>query len=198
MSAQKVAFVDVDTQFDFMDPDGKLYVERAERIVPNLRRLMKHAESRGIPVISTADAHTPDDPEFEEFPPHCVKGEPGQERIPATQLSGARVVPPEGTDEPVAGGHQVVVEKRALDVFTNPSMERVLKDIPAEKFFVFGVTTEYCVRAAALGLRQRGYPATVVVDAVEAIEHEAGKKALHEMEKAGVEFTTTDEVIAQT
>jgi nicotinamidase/pyrazinamidase len=198
MGTRKVAFIDVDTQFDFMDPDGKLYVPGAEKIVPNLKRLMKHAQSRRIPVISTADAHTPDDSEFQEFPPHCVKGEPGQERIPATQLPRARIVPPEGTDEPVTGGNQVVVEKRDLDVFTNPSMEKVLADIPAEEFVVFGVTTEYCVRAAALGLRKRGYPAIVVVDAVEAIEHEAGKKALHEMEEAGVKFTTTDEVIAET
>lgn len=198
MNTEKVAFVDVDTQFDFMDPDGKLYVEGAEKIVPNLRKLVGHARSRGIPIVSTADAHVHDDPEFEEFPPHCVKGEPGQERIPATQVPGAVVVPVEGDVPDVSGVGQIIVEKRHIDVFHTPHLEQVLGALEPERTYVFGVATDYCVRTAALGLRKRGYPAIVVVDAIEAIEHEAGKNALHEMEEAGVEFTTTDEVIAET
>jgi len=198
MSESKIAFVDIDTQFDFMDPDGKLYVEGAEKIVPNLKKLIHHARSRGIPVISTADAHTPDDPEFREFPPHCVKGEPGQERIPATQLPGAVVVPIDGDVPNVSGAAQVVVEKKKIDVFHTPHLEEVLKAVAPDRTYVFGVATDYCVLTAALGLRQRGYPTTVIVDAVEAIEHEAGKRALHEMERAGVEFTTTEEALEST
>jgi len=194
----KPAYVDIDTQFDFMDPMGKLYVEGAGKIVSNLKRLMRHAEAHGIPVISTADAHTPDDPEFEDFPPHCVKGEPGQERIRATQLPGAVVVPVEGEVPSVGGARQVIVEKRAIDVFSTPHLEEVLGAADPDRAYVFGVATEYCIRTAALGLRKRGYPTTVIVDAIEAIERGAGKKALHEMEEAGVELATTEEVIART
>jgi nicotinamidase-related amidase len=33
----RVIFWDVDTQYDFMHPDGKLYVPEAERIIGNLQ-----------------------------------------------------------------------------------------------------------------------------------------------------------------
>ncbi len=90
---EPVAFFDVDTQIDFMLPHGNLYVPGAEKIIPNLVRLMAFAREHDIPVISSADAHTPDDPEFKIWPPHCVIGTPGQKRIPETQLPGAVVVP---------------------------------------------------------------------------------------------------------
>lgn len=198
MSEAKTAFVDVDTQFDFMDPDGRLYVPGAEKLVPNLSRLIKHAQSRGIPVISTADAHAPDDPEFEDFPPHCVKGEPGQERIPATQMPGAVVVAVDAPEVSIEGAHQVIVEKQTIDVFSNSRLEKVLQAISPERTYVFGVATEYCVGAAALGLRNRGYPVVLVTDAVRAIDEQAGQKALREMETEGVRFATTDEVLAET
>ena len=57
-------FVDVDSQLDFLYPSGALYVPHAERIVPAIARLNRFAAARGIPVISTTDAHTEDDPEF--------------------------------------------------------------------------------------------------------------------------------------
>jgi nicotinamidase/pyrazinamidase len=197
MTGEKVVFVDVDTQFDFMDPDGKLYVPGAENLVPNLRRLINHAGSHKIPVISTADAHVHNDPEFKDFPPHCVKGEPGQERIPATQMEGAVVIPTEGPEPSLVIARQVIVEKQTIDVFENTRLEDVLKEVSPDRIYVFGVTTEYCVRAAALGLRKRGYPVVLVKDAVQAINDVDGDKALQKMEAAGVRFTTTDEVLAE-
>ena len=69
-----MVFVDVDTQVDFMLPAGKLYVPRAEQLIPNLAKLMTWAREHNIPVLSTADAHSVDDPEFAQWPPHCVAG----------------------------------------------------------------------------------------------------------------------------
>src|SRR5512137_1459018 len=79
-------FMDVDTQRDFMLPDGALYVPGAERIIPRLRRLFDFARKHGITIVSSADAHTPKDPEFEQFPPHCVQGTAGQRKIDETLL----------------------------------------------------------------------------------------------------------------
>ena len=39
----RVLFWDVDTQYDFMRADGKLYVPDAERLIPNLKRLTDYA-----------------------------------------------------------------------------------------------------------------------------------------------------------
>ena len=40
----KTAFVDIDTQFDFMDPRGRLYVPGAEYIIDNIKKLFRYAK----------------------------------------------------------------------------------------------------------------------------------------------------------
>ena len=52
-------FWDVDTQYDFMRADGKLYVPDAEQIIPRLKQLTDHAHQAGIRVLASADDHFP-------------------------------------------------------------------------------------------------------------------------------------------
>ena len=47
--SELLAFFDIDTQIDFMLPQGKLYVPGAEAIIPNLSRLMACAREHAIP-----------------------------------------------------------------------------------------------------------------------------------------------------
>ena len=70
----KLVFFDVDTQNDFLYVAGALYVPGAESIVPRVAALNRYAAGAGIPLISTVDAHTENDPEFRDWPPHCVRG----------------------------------------------------------------------------------------------------------------------------
>src|SRR5262245_11720479 len=93
MSKRDLVFVDIDTQFDFMDKGGSLYVPGAEEIVPNLRKLISFAKDRSVPVVASVDAHPADDPEFAQFPPHCVRDTPGQLKIGATVMAPSVVVP---------------------------------------------------------------------------------------------------------
>ena len=193
-------FFDVDTQYDFMSPDGRLYVGGAEKIVENLRRLSEFARLRKIPVVAAADAHTPDDPEFERFPPHCVHGTPGAERIPETARPEAAVIPPEGAEDAVAQFQRarvVVLQKRDFPVFANPSAEAIIDSVGDAEFVVYGVATDYCVRADVLGLLDRGKRVTVVVDAIQPIDLQAGEAALAEFRRRGAKLATTAEVCAQ-
>jgi len=191
-------FLDVDTQVDFMLPTGSLYVPGAEAIIPNLKKLMDYAREQGIPVLSSADAHAPDDPSFAEWPPHCVVGTPGQRRIVETQWPNTRVIPNRaGAFIPTSGlAGQTIVEKQAYDMTTNLNFERILEALGARRFVVFGVATDYCVRYSVLSLRRRGKPVEVVVDAIRAISEESGKKAVEEMASAGARLVTTEEVTA--
>jgi nicotinamidase/pyrazinamidase len=59
---------------------------------------------------------------------------------------------------------------------------------------VFGVATEFCVRASALALLRHGFPVNLVVDAIEAITEDGGRQALEEMTAAGVRLITTEDV----
>ena len=77
-------FWDVDTQFDFMHPAGKLYVSGAETIISNLQRLTAFAVQHGIPIVASTDAHLETDPEFSQYPPHCLAGTSGQKKVEGT------------------------------------------------------------------------------------------------------------------
>jgi nicotinamidase/pyrazinamidase len=194
--AMPLAFFDVDTQIDFMEPTGKLYVPHAEDILPNLGRLMAYARQRNIPVLSSADAHAPDDPEFKIWPPHCVSGTRGQQRIKETSLPGAMTVSMSSAPfvPPEKWPPQVIVEKDVYETSANPNFDAILKALGPRRYVVFGVATEYCVRADVLALRERNKPVELVADAIKAITEEGGRKALEEMANAGAEFVTTADV----
>jgi len=192
----RLVFLDVDTQADFMLPSGRLYVPHAEEIIPNLAQLMSWAREHRIPIISSADTHAPDDPEFAQWPPHCVAGTPGQRRIPATLFPDAVLVEnrPGAFQSPAGWVGQVIVEKRVYDFTTNVNIEAILASLGQPRFVVFGVATEYCVLSAVLALRKRDLPVAVVRDAIKSISEEEGRKALEEMAAAGAQLVTTAEI----
>src|SRR5580700_5699780 len=130
-SPMRTVFVDVDTQIDFLYPAGALYVPGGERLVPAIARLNHFAAAQGIPLISTADAHSEDDPEFRQWPPHCVAGTTGQLKPGETLVA-----------------NQIIVEKQALDVFSKPEFPELLRRLGADRYVVYGVATDYCVRCA--------------------------------------------------
>jgi nicotinamidase/pyrazinamidase len=186
-------FFDIDTQVDFMRPTGALAVPGAEQIIPNLQRLMDWARQNDEPVISTADVHSLDDPEFRIWPPHCVSGTPGQQRIPETLFPAQIVIPrrPGAFRPPERWVGQFIVEKAAYSPEDNPNFDAILRSLDPRRAVVFGVVTEYCVRASALALRQRGFPVDIVTDAIRPIAEVSGCEALEEMLSAGVRRITT-------
>lgn len=197
--SEPLAFFDIDTQVDFMLPHGRLYVPGAEQIIPNLVKLMAWAREQHVPVLSSADAHTPEDPEFAIWPPHCVIGTPGQRRIPETQFADGVVVPsrPGAFVPPAKWPEQLILEKPTYDTAANPNFDAILRALVPRRAVVFGVATEYCVRADALALRERGFPVDLVTDAIRAITEEGGRKAIEEMTAAGVRLVTTADVCKQ-
>ena len=184
-------FFDIDTQKDFMFETGALYVPGAKQIIPKLRRLFDFAAKNEISVISTMDTHTADDPEFAEFPPHCVRGTDGWRKLDETLFSRPLIFSTGPVDRNLADcvrkHRQIIVEKETLDVFSNPVMERLTCALPP-RAIVFGVATEYCVKKAVLGLRRLGVQTVVVGDAVRAVTPKSGKEAIDEMQDSGADI----------
>jgi nicotinamidase/pyrazinamidase len=178
-------FFDIDTQLDFLYPCGALYVPGAERVAPAIARLNRHAAAHGIPVISTTDAHSENDPEFRVWPHHCVAGTLGQRKAESTLLDGRVVVPNRPCDVAVSGARQIVLEKQHVDMFTAVNLPRVLDLLPADRYVVYGVVTEVCVLFAARGLLQLGKPVVVVTDAVECLTRQDSDRALAEITAGG-------------
>jgi nicotinamidase/pyrazinamidase len=190
----KTVFFDIDTQIDFMYPAGALYVPGAERLLPAIARLNRYAVESGIPLISTADAHRENDDEFRQWPSHCVAGTAGQAKPAATLHEKRKIIPADPVAES-ATAVQYIVEKRKLDCFTNPNLPRLLETLGGERYVVYGVVTEFCVRCAAMGLLARGGRVELVEDAVRSLGEDASKKMLAEFTAAGGQLTTVSAVI---
>jgi nicotinamidase/pyrazinamidase len=190
----KTVFVDVDTQFDFLFPSGALYVPGAEGILPALERLQRYAAGHGISVVSTADAHAEDDPEFASWPPHCIAGTIGQHKPAATLLEKRVVVPNRAGSLAVQGARQIVVEKQTIDVFAARQIRPVLESLNPERFVVYGVVTEICVASAVRGLLALRKPVAVVEDAVRGLTPVDAARALADIRSLGATLTTVSDV----
>jgi nicotinamidase/pyrazinamidase len=190
-----LVFVDIDTQRDFLEPTGALFVAGSGEILVNLARLTAFARERGIPVLATACAHTLDEPDPEPFPSHCLVGSPGQARVEATSWPGGSVVGPEDRHSGDVPPH-LTIEKRRYDVFSHPDADRIValygRDRPT--FVAYGVATDYCVRAAVLGLLARGQRVAVVADAIRAVDPAAEADVLGEFARGGAILTLTEVV----
>jgi len=204
MVSRSVIFWDVDTQADFMLPGGKLYVPGAEKLIPNLNRLTDAARQGRVFIMGDIDVHTPDDPEFKQFPPHCVGATPGAEIIPETRADRVLFIPNRAgavVPQDLSVFQQVILEKQTLDVFDNPSTKIVLERIarftdPDAEFFMFGVATEYCVRLAAKGLLKHGRRVALVRDAIESLKPDDGAKTIEELTSQGARLVSTDQALA--
>lgn len=208
-SRPETLFWDVDTQVDFMLESGALYVPGAEEIIPALARLTKAARRAGIPVVASADDHELTDAEISDapdfattYPPHCMRGNPGQEKIPATRLPatvriGHDPLPADELRQRVADARQaLVILKKHFDVFTNPNTEPILDLLQPRRIVLYGVALDVCNRAAVEGLWQRGHRhLTVVTDATRALDRSRGKALLADWQDRGVHLATTDEVL---
>jgi nicotinamidase/pyrazinamidase len=192
-----LVFFDVDTQRDFMEPSGALYVPRATEIVPNLARLTQAAARRGAPILATACSHHPGDPELRLFPPHCMTGTPGQGRIPATAHPGS-VVLAVGMRLRGERPPHLTLEKNEYDVFHRADSGEILDRYNEQHplFVVYGVATDYCVRAAVEGLLVRHCRTAIVVDAIRAIAPAAEAQILTNFARRGALLVMTRVVCA--
>jgi nicotinamidase/pyrazinamidase len=194
----RLLFWDVDTQFDFMHPAGKLYVPGAETIIPNLRRLTAFGAQHGIPIVASTDAHLKTDPEFSQYPPHCLVGTSGQKKVKGTLFPQHYIIPNRKIDLPrdLACYLEIILEKQTVDVFTNPNTDSLLKLLGHREIILYGVVTEICVDRAARGLIKRGYCVHVVEDATRHLDSRRGYATIQHVRRHGGRLLTTSEVLA--
>ena len=198
---------DVDTQVDFMLPDGKLYVPGAEETVPAMARLVAAAREAGIPHVASADDHELTDPEISDepdfrntFPPHCLRGTRGAEKIDETEQADPLPLslvpyPPGLVPALLSGRREILFLKKNFNVFTNPNADPVLDALDPDEVILFGVATDVCDDAAIRGLLQRGRKVNFVEDAARGLDEERVAASTRAWKESGVEFSTTDDVL---
>jgi len=188
-------FFDIDTQLDFLFPAGALYVPGAESIVPQVAALNRYAAERGIPVVSTMDAHTENDPEFREWPPHCVAGTAGQQKPAATLLEPRTVIRSSRENFDLKDARQMLLEKQSVDCFTNANLPALLDRLNVKSCVIYGVVTEICVKNAALGLLKAGLNVQLVTDAVRSLDDAKCAEFYQAFAAAGGKLITAQQLV---
>lgn len=164
----KRALIIIDMQRGFLEEGYPLFCgQAARRIIPPVRRLIEQALAKETPLFFTADAHAPDDKEFEIYPPHCVRGSVEAEIIPelASYLDRA-----------------TLIETTRYSAFFNTDLEQRLQQTGVTQLIVCGVCTDICVMHTVADAYYRGYEIEVREDCVASFDEEAHAFGLRHME----------------
>ena len=161
-----VVFV-VDMLRGFLEEGYPLYCGAgARRIIPGVQKLLEQELAQGSKIFFLCDHHTPDDPEFKMFPPHCIEGTAEAEVIPELAAYQGEVIP-----------------KRRFSGFFDTLLEEKLSQLKPNKVIVCGVCTNICVMHTVADARNRDYQVEVPVDCVASFDEKAHHFALEHMEK---------------
>jgi nicotinamidase/pyrazinamidase len=186
----KTALLVVDVQRDFC-PGGALAVEDGDKVVEPANQLTRFFEAQGWPIYFTRDWHPENHSSFEphggSWPPHCVTNTEGAEFHPDLYIPDDSTVISKGDD----------AEKEAYSGFEGTELGKRLYEEQIERVVVAGLTIDYCVKNTALDARKAGLEVTVAIDAVRAVNVQAGdgRRAIMLMQVRGVYFKHTDELI---
>jgi nicotinamidase/pyrazinamidase len=196
---------DVDTQVDFIEPGAKLYFTGAEEARPAMARLVEAARAAGVVHVASCDQHELSDPEISmepdydsTWPPHCLLGTRGAEKIPETKQLDPLPLPLVPMPAAMLRGllderREVLIPKKQYDPFTNPNTETLLDMLDPDEILLFGVATDICDDAAVRALLRRGRRITFVEEASRGVEEARVDACTTAWRAAGVGFATAEE-----
>lgn len=192
--------VEVNTQRDFLFPDGVLTIKDRQPMLERLKKLINWTNKHRLPVISPIDAHRPGGENIRSPLFHCIEGTLGQQKVSFTLLPRRHTLEhdssPSLPEDLLEHYRQIIIHKRTNDVFTNPKADRLFSRLQAKRLVVFGVGTERAIKALVLGLITRGKRVFVVRDACGSWDRRAGEMVLRQMEAKGAILIDTEELLA--
>ena len=187
---ERTALVVVDTQNDFADPDGNLYVEGGETIIPQINAEIAAARTAGALVVYTQDWHPGSTPHFEKdggvWPVHCVQDTWGAELHPDLVVDDTAPVVRKGAEGGDGYSGFSVRDPESGDEHAT-RLDSILKDHDVERVVVVGLAQDYCVKETTIDAATKGYDTTMISDATRAVNMEPGddEEAVAEMADAG-------------
>ena len=164
----KKALIVIDMLWDFLKPDGKLYIgPTAQNVIKNVQSEIEKARSCKWPIIYVCDMHSEDDLEFNMFPPHCIRG-----------TSGAKII---NELKPQPG--EKVIPKRRYSAFFGTDLDLTLRELGIDELVLVGVCTNICNLYTAADGRMLNYKVTALKDCMSSFDQAAHEFALKEMER---------------
>lgn len=185
---EATALIVVDTQNDFADPEGSLYVAGGEEAVSRINDEIASAREAGAFVVYTQDWHPESTPHFEKdggvWPVHCVKGTWGAEFHPKLVVDGPVVRKGTGGEDGYSG---FTMRDPESGEEKPTELEELLRERDIERIYVVGLATDYCVKETVIDGARAGFDTTVLAGGTRAVDMEAGDgfRAVAEMVEAG-------------
>ena len=204
MIKKNTIFWDDDTQYDFMRPEGRLYVPDAESIIYKISKIRRFALENGFSIIASTDWHSLEDEEIsnqpdykQTYPPHCIANQKGAERvgylgnIEIGYIDNSRMSQEQLHKLVESEQFHIVIRKNDVDVFTNPNTEPLLDLIKPETVIIFGVALDVCVSISAHDLLKYGKAELIILaDAVKGLGQKPDSEILAELQQKGVKISS--------
>ncbi|MFX0167814.1 MAG: cysteine hydrolase family protein [Candidatus Hodarchaeota archaeon] len=159
------ALIIIDMLNDFVT--GSLKCDRAQRIIPNIKKLIEGFHKHKLLVIFANDSHLPTDFEMGKWGAHAIEGTEGAQVIPELD--------PQDED--------ITVSKHVYSSFFETPLDSILRSQKIDTVVLTGLHTHLCVRHTAADAFFRGYKIIVPengVDSFTAEDHESGLAYLKE------------------
>lgn len=197
----KIGVIVVDVQGDFTKfKNGSLAVEGTdEAYIKAVEENTKKLKEAGYPIFATQDWHPANHASFYTnhkgkkafdviklhgkdqvlWPPHCVQKTPGAEILLDKKLFKAIVK--KGMDskyDSYSGFHD--------DAGKKTDMDKLLKKEKINKVVIYGIATDYCVKATAIDAAAAGYKAIMIKNLSRGVAPDTSQKAFEEMKAKGI------------
>jgi len=196
-----MAIIVVDLQGDFTKAKkGSLAVEGTDdAYVNSVADATAKLKAAGFPIYATQDWHPATHASFFTnhqgkkpfdmitlhgkdqvlWPPHCVQNTPGAEILLDKKLFKATVKKGMDAQYDSYSGFQDDGGKKT-------DMDKILKKAGIKKVVVYGIATDYCVKATAIDAAAAGYKVIMVKNLSKGVAPETSAKALDEMKAKGI------------
>jgi nicotinamidase/pyrazinamidase len=198
---EKAGVIVVDVQGDFTKyKNGSLAVEGTDKAyIRAVEKATKKLKEAGLSIIATQDWHPSNHMSFFTshrgkvaydmikiggkdqvlWPPHCVQNTPGAEILLDENLFNGIVK--KGTN-PKYDSYSGFKD----DGGKKTEMDLLLKKNKINKVVIYGIATDYCVRATALDALTAGYRVILIKNLCRGVATNTSKKAIEEMKSKGI------------
>ena len=196
-----VGVIVVDLQGDFTNlKNGSLAVNGTDKaFVDKVQQATEALKKKGYVIFATQDWHPKDHISFHTnhsgkkpfeaiqidgrtqvlWPPHCVQGTENAGLLLDKNLFLAVVRKGQDKKYDSYSGFQD-------DGGNQTDMAKILKQSNVKELVVYGIATDYCVKATAIDAAKEGYKVTVIENLCRGVAPESSAKALQEMKDKGI------------
>lgn len=196
-----IGVIVVDIQGDFTTyKNGSLAAAGTDKaFIDEVIQATESLKKKGYPIFATQDWHPSDHISFYSnhkntkpfeaiqigertqvlWPPHCVQGTANAELLLDPDL--AEVVVKKGKDKKYDSYSGFQDDGGAVTKMNQKLKEKGIKEV-----IVYGIATDYCVKATAIDALDAGFKVTVIEGLSKGVAPDTTAKALCEMESKGI------------